>query len=81
MFLTKEYRDYIRDNGLVDKKDFYYISSSTGRSRSHIKNVIENGNTTDEETYNAILDYFKKKVDMLKQQKALINGTSSEPIS
>ena len=77
MYLTKDYRDFLSDNKLVDKRDFYNISLECGRSRSHIKNVIENGNTTDEVTYKAVIDFYLKKVEMLKQQKAVINGSST----
>jgi hypothetical protein len=73
-FLTKEYRDFLVQTKLLSKTDYHQISQLCGRTRSHIKNVVENGFTTDEQTYNVVTDFYLKKAEQIKKQKALING-------
>ncbi len=63
----------LKDNNLIRKGDYQQLSEITGKGRQHIKTVICNEGSTDEETVKIIMDFFTTRINEKKQTADTIN--------
>lgn len=67
--LAKEVFKDLKKKNIIKRGDYVEIAKAKNSTRHHIKQVIENENTTTKEVVDYILEFYKERIEHIKSQK------------
>jgi len=72
--IQDEFREYLKKENLLSPKDYFQITKMCNATRHHVKNVIENRFTTNQEVYDAIIKFYAEKKKNIDNQKNIVEN-------